>query len=169
MPKQLKQVVSYDPLQPGYAYRVDLNAERRSDFSPDFTPAMCLRLGIFGGAYFRQYPKFHKEFPHLVDYVKSEQEVADNNFYGVNASMSRHEWVMRGWMHVDDPRGWFQWWCRYEMGRRHEDDDRQIGRWLAFKSRKLREINGDTDQSKHVRTRQGLLHWGIRSPGMGVY
>lgn len=167
MPK-FKEIVSYDPLQPGYSYRVDINAKRRDDFTPDFTPALCLRLGIFGGAYFRGYPKLLKEFPHFA-YVPSEVEVADNNFFGVNASMSRHEWVKRGWMHSDDPRGWFQWWCRYEMGRRHEDDDRQIGRWLAFKSRKLREINGSTDVSKHTRTRQGLLHWGIKSPGMGVY
>ena len=124
--------------------------------------------GVFGGAYFRQYPKLKREFPDF-EYVRSETEVADNNFYGVNASMSRHEWVIRGWMHLDDPRGWFQWWCRYELGRRHEDDDRQIGRWLVFKARKLREIGDNTDQSKHVRTRQGLLHWGIKSPGMGIY
>lgn len=168
MPKRLREVVSYDPLQPGYWYRVDLNAERHPEFTPDFTPQLCLRLGVFGGAYFRQYPKLKREFPHF-EYVRSETEVAENNFYGVNASMSRHEWVMRGWMHVDDPRGWFQWWCRYELGRRHEDDERQISRWLSFKARKLREIDGNTDQTKHVRTRQGLLHWGIKSPGMGVY
>lgn len=161
-------IKSYDPLQSGYKYRVDPGLKRRADFNPDLSPAMCLRLGVFGGAYFRQYPKLKREFPDF-EYVRSETEVADNNFYGVNASMSRHEWVIRGWMHLDDPRGWFQWWCRYELGRRHEDDDRQIGRWLVFKARKLREIGDNTDQSKHVRTRQGLLHWGIKSPGMGIY
>ncbi len=163
-----KTIKSYDPLQPGYSYRINPLSVIHRDFQPDFSPAMCLRLGVFGGAYFRQYPKLCLEFPDF-NYAKSEMEIAENNLYGVNASMSRAEWQRRGWMHPDDPRGWFQWWCRYYMGRRHEDDDRQIKRWVAFKYRKLQEIGGNTDPEKHVKTRQGLLHWGIKSPGMGIY
>jgi hypothetical protein len=159
------KIQSLDPLQPGYEYHVSPNREYDPDFKPDFTPAQCLRMGIFGGAYFRGYPKFGREFPHL-RHVINEAENPDDNYFGVLASLSRHDWQQRGWMHDDDPRGWFQWYCRYDMGRRHADDDRQISRWVKFKQRKLREIGDNEDVDYKRATRQGLLHWGIRSPGM---
>ena len=28
--------------------------------------------------------------------------------------------------------GWFQWYCRFFQGRRSEDDERQIQRWLKI-------------------------------------
>jgi hypothetical protein len=161
-------IKSYDPLQRGYSYYVNSKAPKREDFKPDLTPYMCLRLGIFGGSYFAGYRQFLREFPHL-DHTIWPGPSADVNFYGVLASMSRREWVQRGWMHDDDPRGWFQWYCRYDMGRRHADDDRQIARWNAFKIRKLRAIGDDTNPQSQPKTRQGLLHWGIRPPGLEIY
>lgn len=151
----MRTITSHDPLQFGYKYRVSDGLSYHPDFNPDFTPAQCIALGIFGGAYFRDYPQFVREFPHLKHTI-FPAESAENNYFGVTASMSRREWQKRSWMHDDDPRGWFQWYCRYDYGRRHDDDERQIKRWVNFKDRKMRSTLTD-------KTRQGLLHWGIKT------
>lgn len=87
------------------------------------------------------------------------------NFFGVNASQSLSIWRAKGWIHPDDPRGWFQWYCRYYMGRRHEDDQRQIKRWRAFKRHwsavKINCHKGDFDCRR--KQRQALLHWAYDS------
>lgn len=162
------KVVSLDPLQKGYTYFVNILGQPwREDFSPDFTPYQALTMGVFGGGYFAGHNNLVSEFPHL-HVFQTDHPSADNNYYGVEASMSRREWIKRGWIHEDDPRGWFQWYCRYHFGRRHSDDDRQINRWKAFKKRKLIEIGSSTDPDYMRKTRQGLLHWAIASPGWGV-
>jgi len=160
-----QRVRSYDPLQPNYAYRIDPEANYHPDFQPDLSPAQVLMLGAFGCGYFERHRRFTKEFPHLPDVCSNSHPDPEHNYFNVQASMSRREWERRGWMHKDDPRGWFQWYCRYDMGRRHADDERQIKRWNNFKTRKLRAIGGDTNLNNHLATRQGLLHWGILTPG----
>jgi hypothetical protein len=64
------------------------------------------------------------------------------------------------------PRGWFQWYCRYYMGRRMPDEDgRQIKRWKAIRRhvRQLQLACEPGDLSCRRRQRQALLHWAYDS------
>jgi hypothetical protein len=83
------------------------------------------------------------------------------NCFGVNASQPLSEWRRKGWIYHEDPRGWFQWYCRYYMGRRSPDDERQIGRWRAV-TRHLAQLRKHCvrgDLLCRPRQRQALLHW----------
>ena len=87
-----------------------------------------LTMGVFGGKYMTDCTA---EFPtqwFLDAKLSPEKHDTNLNFFQVRASKSLSYWQDKGWIHEDDPRGWFQWYCRYYMGRRHEDDDRQIRR-----------------------------------------
>ncbi len=103
----------------------------------------------------------------MVQEGKLSPEGADPecNHFGIIASQPLAEWRRKGWLHPDDPRGWFQWYCRYFMGRRHEDDHRQIGRWRAF----ARHAGTDQEKLRAGRSvlpteqRQALLQWAYDS------
>ena len=77
-------------------------------------------------------------------------------------------WESKGWISKVDPCGWFQWYCRYWLGRRSSDDERQIRRWRAifnrFKSVLVKMIKNKgakfDDYSVSPKIRQILLHWG---------
>src|SRR5215203_5513001 len=88
------------------------------------------------------------------------------NYFGVDASQPLSEWRKKGWIHEDDPRGWFQWYCRYYMGRRiPEEDMRQIRRWKAM-SRHVRQIQKYCESGNPLcrpRQRQAVLHWAYDS------
>jgi len=83
------------------------------------------------------------------------------NFFGVNASQPLATWRAKGWIHPDDPRGWFQWYCRYFSGRRHPDDERQIKRWHNVRRHvaQLRKNCPEGALDCRPRQRQALLHW----------
>ena len=87
------------------------------------------------------------------------------NFFGEKASKPLSYWKEKGWIWPDDPRGWFQWYCRYYMGRRCEDDERQIARWKAM-TRHIAQVRKNCmkgDLLCRPRQRQALLHWAYDS------
>jgi hypothetical protein len=135
-------------------------------FKPDLTPKQMLKLGVFGGLYFGDKPK---EFP--TDWWKGAKLSPDGrrhkelNYFKVNASQSLAVWQAKGWINPQDPRGWFEWYCRYYMGRRTADDERQIKRWLAMR-RHITQIKNNCrvgDIFCRPRQRQALLHWAYDS------
>jgi hypothetical protein len=165
MPK--RTVTVNDKFQRGYRYVLSEPAGRNfdPDFEPELTPAEMLKLGIFGGLYMTD---CRKEFPKSwFTHAKLSPKARDNslNYFGVDASQPLAEWRRKGWLHKDDPRGWFQWYCRYYAGRRHEDDKRQVGRWKAFR-RHIGQIKANCEPGDiycRRRQRQALLHWAYDS------
>jgi len=162
-----KTVTVNDKMQRNYVYGVSEKQGKNfdQDFRPELTPKEMLRLGIFGGKYMTDCTK---EFPR--DWFKqaklcSKKHDAELNLFKVNASQSLSVWQERGWIHPDDPRGWFQWYCRYFIGRRHQDDQRQIRRWKAIK-RHITQIKNNCfpgDWSCRKKQRQVVLHWAYDS------
>lgn len=162
-----KVVVVHDKMQHNYAYILSEPTGRNFDplFTPDLTPKQMLTLGVFGGKYMTD---CQKEFPHSwFDRAKlcSTHHDPSLNYFGVNASQSLDEWRKKGWIYHEDPRGWFQWYCRYYMGRRSVDDERQIRRWKAMKRHVAQLVNGCQKGDFLCRTkqRQALLHWAYDS------
>ncbi|MGI8438533.1 MAG: hypothetical protein ACR2NX_16795 [Chthoniobacterales bacterium] len=160
-------VVVNDEMQKGYVYHRTKPMGRgfRSDFKPELTPKEMLELGIFGGRYLTD---CRKEFP--ASWFKKaklspERHDASLNFFGVNASQPLAVWRKKGWIYQDDPRGWFQWYCRYYSGRRCEDDLRQIKRWRAVRRHiaQLKKNCTRRDLECRPRQRQALLHWAYDS------
>ena len=154
-------------MQQGYEYELTEPIGQNFDpeFKPDLTPKEMLEMGIFGGKYMTD---CKDEFPK--DWFKGAKlchEFHDPklNFFGVNASQPLSVWRKKGWIHPNDPRGWFQWYCRYYMGRRHEDDKRQIKRWKAIK-RHIAQIEKYCPKGNwecRRRQRQAVLHWAYDS------
>jgi hypothetical protein len=163
-----RSVTVNDKMQKGYCY-VRITPSGRgfdAEFNPQLTPAQMLRLGVFGGKYMTD---CRREFPHswFANAKLSPRGYdIDCNFFGIDASQSLSEWKRKGWIHPDDPRGWFQWYCRYYTGRRMPDEDRrQIKRWKAIR-RHVRQVQKHCEPGDLLcrrRQRQALLHWAYDS------
>lgn len=151
-------------MQSGYSYELTEKPGENfhSEFKPHLTPPEMLELGVFGGLYFGDKPdEFPKEWFKNAKLSDDGERHKELNYYGVNASQPLSVWQEKGWIHKDDPRGWFQWYCRYYLGRRHEDDERQIKRWKAI-TRHAKQIANNCragDQYCRPRQRQAILHW----------
>lgn len=160
-------VVVYDRMQRGYRYVLTAREGRdfAAEFRPELTPKEMLELGVFGGKYMTD---CRAEFPaEWFAHAKlcSARHDPSLNFFGVNASQPLSVWREKGWIHDDDPRGWFQWYCRYYLGRRGPDDERQIRRWKAM-ARHVAQLRGGCmpgDLDCRPRQRQALLHWAYDS------
>lgn len=120
-----------------------------------------LALGVFGGKYMTDCAA---EFPD--DWFETARLCAERhdpglNWFGVNASQPLAVWRAKGWIYAEDPRGWFQWYCRYFLGRRCADDDRQVRRWRAVR-RNVAQVERNCsprDLSCRRKQRQAPLHW----------
>lgn len=166
----MKSIIVNDKMQKNYRYELSeqISKNFNSEFKPELTPKEMLELGVFGGRYMRdcknEFPKGW--FTKAKFYPESlPGHNPKLNFFGVDASQSLSVWREKGWIHPDDPRGWFQWYCRYYMGRRHEDDARQIKRWKAMK-RHIAQIEKNClpgDLNCRRKQRQALLHWAYDS------
>ena len=168
MPRRTPQrVVVNDRMQRCYEYLLTEPMGRNfaPGFRPQLTPKQMLRLGIFGGKYMTD---CRREFPR--DWFTRAKLCAKRhdpnlNLFKINASKPLSYWRRKGWIHKDDPRGWFQWYCRYYMGRRSPDDERQIKRWRAFR-RHLAQVRRNCkpgDVKCRPRQRQALLQWAYDS------
>ncbi len=161
-------VVVNDTMQQKYSYHcvAKEGKEFAADFKPDLTPKQMLALGVFGGKYMTD---CKKEFPDSwwrgAKLALVHKDI-NLNYFKVDASQPLSVWRTKGWIHPDDPRGWFQWYCRYYMGRRMEGEDaRQIKRWRMM-TRHIAQISKNCrvgDMHCRPRQRQALLHWAYDS------
>lgn len=158
------RIVASSKLQKRYMYERTEPAGKNfaKDFQPMLTPKEMLGLGVFGGAYFAEIPlEFPRSWWTQAKISKNGIPHKELNYFGVFASQSRDVWQAKGWIHKDDPYGWFEWYCRYYMGRRHKDDVRQIKRWNMMR-RHIAQIKNNCmigDDTCRPRQRQALLHW----------
>jgi len=158
-----------DKMQKNYRYELSepIGRNFHSDFTPDLTPKEMLALGIFGGKYMtdctKEFPK--SWFPRAK--LSPEKHDDSLNYFKVHASQPLSVWKKKGWINEKhDPRGWFQWYCRYYMGRRlGKEDERQIKRWKAFRRHgaQIRNNCRAGDFTCRPRQRQALLHWAYDS------
>jgi hypothetical protein len=148
-----------------------------ADFKPYFTPKQMLGLGIFEGKYMndciREFPRtwFFTSNSLTKNKLRKSLVISDAksanrpniklNYFKVKSRMSLTEWRKRGWITKSDPdvRGWFQWYCRYWIGRRCPTDAMQIKRWKAFKRHFAQVEKNDKGGNGRPRQRQALLQW----------
>ncbi len=162
----VKIVVVNDLMQTDYRYVLtEPEGKFPPSFRPDLTPKEMLELGVFGGKYMTDCrAEFPAEwFAHAK--LSPGRRDPEQNYFRVDASQPLALWRARGWIHPDDPRGWFQWYCRYYRGRRSPDDERQIARWRAMARHvaQLRAACARGDLTCRPRQRQALLHWAYDS------
>lgn len=156
-------ITVHDKMQQGYRYTLEAPVGRNfaPDFKPAFTPAEMLRHGVFEGKYMND---CREEFP--AGWFKgaklSDEPDASINAFGIKSRQPLSVWRQKGWIIEPDPRGWFQWYCRYYLGRRISDVDRkQIARWRSF-ARHAAQVKHNCDPhdlSCRPRQRQALLQW----------
>lgn len=148
-------------------------------FKPNTTPTEVIQAGAFGGSYFGiaiddTEDDYTDLFQALFPQVPTELYLlpkysAKANKFKIRSGKDYKYWKRMKWINYQDPRGWFQWYCNYSLGRRCSDDERQIGRWNDFCGVNGRWRNniygrihttGDWDVSPRIQ--QSLLHWGYQ-------
>lgn len=163
-------IKAYNKMDNGYTYKLSKNIGEieHSEFTPYFSPGEMLEMGVFEGKYLNDcILEFPREW--FEDAIKSgtlSPEGADIecNCFSIKSRQSRSVWLKKGWIPQipgdPDNRGWFQWYCRYYIGRRiPELDEIQIRRWKAFK-RHYGQVRKNCEEfSCRPKQRQALLQW----------
>tara|TARA_B110000208_G_scaffold178123_1_gene225862 strand:- start:1723 stop:2304 length:582 start_codon:yes stop_codon:yes gene_type:complete len=157
------------------------------EFIPNLSPKEIFQSGSFGGTYWRpiksgvteqNYKNIHKQYPKewwkgLSDNkLTSPWKDYDKNLnkYGVKVGTTLEEWEDKSWIMKYHPYGWVHWYCDFFIGKRCNDDERQIGRWLGLASKKgrfrkwlvtliLKKNSEWDDYSISPKIRQTLQHW----------
>ena len=163
----MEKVVVNDLMQKKYIYYLaePIGKNFHPEFRPELSPKEMLKLGVFGGKYMTD---CKDEFPKDWFYkarLCPEFHNPDLNLFKINASLPLSVWREKGWIYHEDPRGWFQWYCRYYMGRRCPDDKRQIKRWKAYR-RHIAQVKKNCAKGELMcrrKQRQSLLHWAYDS------
>ena len=171
------KITVYNKMEKNYSYILEENPGKNMEFDPDYTPAQMLKMGVFEGKYLNDsILEFPKEwFLNAMDKLSPEGADPELNKFKVKSRLNLDVWLDYGWVphgnipkkyailstNNPDERGWFQWFCRYWMGRRHEIDDVQMKRWRAF-NRHVNQIlknckKGDLE-CRPIQ-RQSLLQW----------
>ena len=152
-----------DRMQSGYVYYIDALAgeDFAPEFQPYYSPKEMLEMGVFEGKYCND---CRDEFPQEWFEHAKTSDMADPslNYFKIKSRQSLAVWREKGWIVEPDVRGWFQWYCRYYLGRRiAEIDDWQIKRWRAFARHggQIRAHCAPGDIECRPRQRQGLLQW----------
>jgi len=130
-------------------------------FKPQLTPKEMLELGVFGGSYFgskiNEFPKSWFKKAKI-----SKNFDVNLNCFKVKSGLSRKHWIKKGWIFKEDPLGWFQWYCRFSMGRRLPNiDEIQIKRWNNFR-RHIIAIQKNCEKNDlfcRKKQRQAILQW----------
>jgi hypothetical protein len=157
-----------DRMQRGFRYLLSapIGRDFHPEFRPELTPKEMLHLGVFGGKYMTD---TRDEFPKswfAGAKLSSQGRDPSLNYFDVNASQPLSVWRAKGWIYPDDPRGWFQWYCRYYLGRRLSgEDEHQIRRWKAMRRHvaQIRRHCEPGDRWCRPRQRQALLQWAYDS------
>ena len=161
---EIGDVVSVNDLMQGdYSYRIAAPMGRDFDsaFTPHFSPKEMLELGVFEGKYCND---CNGELPSdwFANAKVSDRADVSLNYFKIKSRQPLSMWRQKGWIVEPDVRGWFQWYCRYYLGRRiPEIDTWQIKRWRAF-SRHSGQVRANCDPGNldcRPRQRQGLLQW----------
>lgn len=157
------EVTVSDSMQSGYSYTciAPMGDDFAPNFRPHFTPQDMLGHGVFEGKYLNDCVD---EFPETWFETAKLSAVPDEtvNYFGIKSRQPLSVWREKGWIYGPDPRGWFQWYCRYFMGRRLDKIDQlQIARWKGF-ARHAGQVRANCypgDVFCRPRQRQGLLQW----------
>ncbi len=163
MSKDDKWIDVNDFMQSEYRYRLVVAAGTNFDssFAPYFSPKEMLEHGVFEGKYLND---CRDEFPDDWFEKAKVSDVPDPelNYFGIKSRQSLQVWQQKDWIFGPDPRGWFQWYCRYYQGRRILEVDKiQIKRWRAF-ARHAGQIKANCEPHNFLcrpRQRQALLQW----------
>lgn len=162
MPNNITVEVN-DKMQSGYSYQLEapVGESFPENFTPHLSPGEMLEMGIFEGKYCNDCTD---EFPDSWFANAKTSNIPDPtlNYFGIKSRQSLSVWQEKGWIYGPDPRGWFQWYCRYYLGRRlAEIDAIQIKRWRAF-ARHAGQIRANCEPGDifcRRRQRQALLQW----------